>query len=50
MLDNEEKVVTVEEKPKVEKKKKVELSPEQITSRELAHAIKVQKFLAGGEF
>ncbi len=26
------------------------LSREQIASRELAHAIKVQKFLAGGEF
>ncbi len=38
---------------KVEKEvevKKVTLSPEQIASRERAHAIKVAKFLAGGEF
>ena len=37
---------------KVEKRveEKIKLSPEQIASRERAHAIKVAKFLAGGEF
>jgi len=44
MTDKEEKV---EKKAEV---KKVKLSPEQIASRERAHAIKVAKFLAGGEF
>lgn len=38
-----------EEKAKV-KIKKVELDSKQIESRERAHAIKVAKFLAGGEF
>ena len=45
--NNEEKV---EEKPKVERKKKVELSPEHFASRQRAHELKVQKFLAGGGF
>ena len=29
---------------------KVELAPEQLASRQLAHDVKVAKFLAGGEF
>ncbi len=41
MGDNDEKKVEV---------KKIKLNPEQIASRERAHAIKVAKFLAGGEF
>jgi len=41
----------VEEKPKVDKKvSKVELSPDHYASRQKAHNIKVQNFLAGGEF
>ncbi len=35
--------------PKV-KAPKIVLTPEQIASRQLAHEIKVAKFLAGGEF
>ena len=49
MADKEEKVATVEEQPN-KKIKRVELSSEQIASRQRAHAIKVVKFLAGGEF
>ena len=50
-MTNGEEVEKVEEKPKVDKKvKKVELSPEHFASRQRAHDIKVQKFLAGGEF
>lgn len=44
MGDKEEKV-EVRAEAKV---KPVKSSPEQIASRELAHAIKVAKFLAGG--
>ena len=46
-----DKVEKVEEK--VEKKAEVKkpiLSPEHFTSRQLAHEIKVAKFLAGGEY
>ena len=39
------------ESPKRSRKGKLpELDPEQIASRQLAHDIKVAKFLAGGEF
>ncbi len=38
----------VEKRVEVKAKSKVTLSPEQIASRERAHAIKVAKFLAGG--
>lgn len=44
MVDKEEKV---EKKVEI---KKIKLDPEAIASRERAHAIKVAKFLAGGEF
>ncbi len=49
MPDNEPKVDPVVEEPK--KKAPVpKLTLEQIASRQQAHAIKVAKFLAGGEF
>lgn len=48
MGDKDEKVeVKVEKKAEV---KKPILSPEHFTSRQLAHDMKVAKFLAGGEF
>lgn len=43
----------MEDEIKIEVKKKpkrVESTPEQIASRQLAHDIKVAKFLAGGKF
>ena len=43
-----EDVPEVKVAPKV--KPKVVLSPKQIASRQLAHELKVIKFLAGGEF
>lgn len=47
MADKDEKV---EEKAEVKTKQpKVTMSPEQIASRQLAHDIKVAKFLAGGK-
>ena len=48
-----EEEIKVEEKVEVKVKVKVEKiisSPEQIASRQLAHDIKVAKFLAGGKF
>ena len=48
----EENKVKLDESKEFPKRvaKKVEFSPEQIASRQLAHDIKVAKFLAGGEF
>jgi len=46
-----EEEIKIEEKAEVKKKPKVvEPTPEQVASRQLAHDIKVAKFLAGGEF
>ena len=49
MVEKEEKVEELKETPK-RVPKKVGLDPKQIASRQLAHDIKVVKFLAGGEF
>ncbi len=46
-MPNEKEIM--EKEAEAKKAKRVVLNPEQLASRQLAHDIKVAKFLAGGE-
>ena len=49
MAEDKEKTEELKDIPK-RVPKKVELSPDHFASRQRAHEMKVEKFLAGGEF